>query len=115
MVAGAIGCLMQTGPVLSFTPIKPDFKRLNPVDGLKRIFNIKLLFDAVRAVVKAALLAFVIWYFLKHSLAQLLALIGCAANLVLQGGVKSADGKAVLAFAFSAASAAVRCTAGQQQ
>ena len=75
MAAGAIGCLMQTGPVLSFTPIKPDFKRLNPVDGLKRFFNIKLLFDALRAVIKAALLAFVIWYFLKHSLAQLFALM----------------------------------------
>ena len=41
-----------------------------------------------------------------------LPLIGCAANLVLQDGVKSADGKAVLAFAFSAVFAAVRCTAG---
>ena len=57
MVAGAIGCLMQTGPVLSFTPTKPDFKRLNPVEGLTRFFNIKLLFDAMRAVVKVALLA----------------------------------------------------------
>jgi hypothetical protein len=30
----------------------------------------------------------------------------------LHGGVKSADGEAVLAFDFSAESAAVRCTAG---
>ena len=75
MLAGAIGCLMQTGPLLSFTPIKPNFKHLNPVDGMKRFFNIKLLFDALRAGVKAALLAFVIWYFLRHSLAQLFALM----------------------------------------
>lgn len=75
MVAGAIGCVMQTGPVLSFTPIKPDFKRLNPIDGLKRFFNIKILFDALRAVIKATLLGCVIWYVLKHSLAQLLALM----------------------------------------
>jgi len=38
-------------------------------------------------------------------------LIGCAANLALQGGVKSADGRAVLAVDFSAVFAAVRCTA----
>jgi len=43
---------------------------------------------------------------------RILVLIGCAANLALQGGVKSADGKAVLAFDFSAESAAVRCTVG---
>ncbi len=41
-----------------------------------------------------------------------LGLIGCAANLVFQGGVKSADGKAVLAFDSSAQSVAVRCTGG---
>ena len=75
MLAGAIGCVMQTGPVLSFTPIKPDFKRLNPVEGLKRFFNMKLLFDALRAVAKAVLLAAVIWYFLKHAVAELSALM----------------------------------------
>jgi hypothetical protein len=35
-------------------------------------------------------------------------LIGCAANRALQGEVKSADGKAVLAFVFSAESAVVQ-------
>jgi flagellar biosynthetic protein FlhB len=75
MLAGAIACLAQTGPVLSFTPIKPDFKRLNPVEGLKRFFNMKLLFDALRAVVKAALLAVVIWYFLKQSVVPLFGLM----------------------------------------
>lgn len=75
MLAGAAGCLMQTGPVLSFTPITPDFKRLNPVDGLKRFFNSKLLFDTLRAVAKALLLAAAIWTVLRHSIPQLLALI----------------------------------------
>lgn len=67
MLAGAAGCLAQTGPVLSFAPIKPDFKRLNPVEGLKRFFNMKLLSDALRAVAKAVLLAVVIWYFLRQA------------------------------------------------
>ena len=75
VAAGAIGSVMQTGLVLSFTPIKPDFKRLNPVDGLKRFFNIKLLFDALRAVVKAVLLATVIWQFLRHARPALFALL----------------------------------------
>jgi hypothetical protein len=39
-------------------------------------------------------------------------MIGCAANLAVHGGIKSAYGEAVLAFDFSAESAAVRCTVG---
>lgn len=45
----------------------------------------------------------------------LLGLIRCAANLAVQGRVKSADGKAVLTLGFSAGSAAVRCTDGLLQ
>ena len=37
--------------------------------------------------------------------------IGCAANLAVQGGVKSAEGRAFLAFDFSVESAAAQCTA----
>ncbi len=39
-------------------------------------------------------------------------LIGCAANLALQGGVKSADGEAVRFAASRVVFAGVRCTAG---
>ena len=42
-------------------------------------------------------------------------LIGCAANRALEGEVKRADGKAVLAFDFSAESAAVQCIGGSLQ
>ncbi len=40
------------------------------------------------------------------------ALIGCAANLALQGGFKSADGEAVRLGASRVVFAGVRCTAG---
>lgn len=75
MAGGAIACIVQTGPVLSFTPLKPDFKRLNPVDGMKRFFTMKLLFDAMRAAVKATLMAVLLWFFLKQSLMQMLGLM----------------------------------------
>lgn len=74
MAAGVLATMAQTGPVLSFTPIKPDFKRLNFAEGFKRFFSAKLLFDGARAVLKAVLLCVVIWLFLKHALPTLLAL-----------------------------------------
>lgn len=75
MAGGAIACIVQTGPVLSFTPLKPDFKRLNPIDGMKRFFNMKLLFDALRAAVKATLMAVLLWFFLKQAVMPLLGLM----------------------------------------
>lgn len=59
MVAAIIGNMMQTGPVFSFEPVKMDFNRINPVQGLKRIFSMRVLFDALRAVIKLTLLTLV--------------------------------------------------------
>lgn len=46
--------VVQTGPILSSHPIKPDWKRLNPVQGFKKIFSIKTLFDFAKALLKVA-------------------------------------------------------------
>jgi flagellar biosynthetic protein FlhB len=75
MAAGALATLVQTGPVLSFTPVKPDFKRLSFAEGFKRFFNMKLVFDSIRAVLKAAILSAVIWLFIRHALPTLLGLL----------------------------------------
>ncbi len=57
--AVAIGVLvefMQIGPVFAPKKIKPDASRLNPVEGLKRLFSQQNLVEVIKAVAKSALL-----------------------------------------------------------
>jgi flagellar biosynthetic protein FlhB len=75
MALGMLASFAQTGPVLSFTPLKPDFSRLNPAQGMKRFFNTKLLFDSTRAVLKAIFLCSVIYFFLRHAIPAMLSLM----------------------------------------
>ncbi|HYD39129.1 MAG TPA: EscU/YscU/HrcU family type III secretion system export apparatus switch protein, partial [Allosphingosinicella sp.] len=42
------------GLVFSSHPLKPDFSRLNPAKGLKRIFSMRMLKEALKNVVKLA-------------------------------------------------------------
>jgi flagellar biosynthetic protein FlhB len=65
MLAAIIGNLAQTGPVLSLDPVKPDFDRANPINGFKKLFSMRTLFDAARAIVKLVLLGLVVYYALK--------------------------------------------------
>jgi len=44
--------LIQTGIVFSGKPLKPDFSRLNPAKGLKRIFTIRILIETAKNVLK---------------------------------------------------------------
>lgn len=60
MVAAILGNVLQTGPVLSLHPIQPDWQRLNPASGLKRVLSIRILFDAGRAIIKLVVLALVV-------------------------------------------------------
>lgn len=76
-VMGAGGNLVQTG--LMFTPdkIKPDWKKVSPMAGLKRILGPDGLMQFVKSIVKIAMVGWVGWVVMKpyiHPLKELAAL-----------------------------------------
>ncbi|MFP5472530.1 MAG: flagellar biosynthesis protein FlhB [Gammaproteobacteria bacterium] len=84
MIGAIVGNMMQTGPVLSAEPIKLDFQRLNPKQGLKRIFSLRVLFDGARAVVKLIVLTLVAYASLEALLGQFYALSSLSAIAYLR-------------------------------
>ena len=44
--------IVQTGFVFSAQPLTPDFSRLNPATGLKRVFSLRLLIETLKNIVK---------------------------------------------------------------
>ena len=56
----------QTGLVVSFHPLKPDFKRINPIKGFKNIFSPRGLYMTGKQAVKGTLIA---WLAYPHVLA----------------------------------------------
>jgi flagellar biosynthetic protein FlhB len=75
MAIAIVGSLVQTGPVFSFFPLKPDFDRLNPVAGFKRLFSKQLLFELGKNLVKLALFSIAIYVVIRQLLPGLLALL----------------------------------------
>lgn len=65
MLAAIVGNVAQTGPVFSVDPLKPDFDRLNPAEGLKRFFSMQTLFNGARTVIKLVLLTAAAWLVLR--------------------------------------------------
>lgn len=48
--------VMQTGPIFSTHPITPDFKRLNPMQTVKRLFSMKTLWELGKMFLKMFML-----------------------------------------------------------
>lgn len=78
LVAAVVANLVQTGPVFSTDPLRPDFSRLNPAQGFKRIFSMRLLWDLFKLVFKVTLLGALAWWLAGSLQRQVLATVSAA-------------------------------------
>jgi type III secretion protein U len=63
--------LMQTRGLIAWKRVTPDVKRLNPVNGLKQMFSLRLLWDTVLTLLQFAVLLFLFVQALATWLRQL--------------------------------------------
>ncbi len=73
VLAAVVANLVQTGAVFSAFPLKPDFQRLNPALGFKRLFSLKVLVETGKTILKLVLFAGVAYLALSAVLPKLLA------------------------------------------
>lgn len=73
-VAGIAINLLLVGPVLSFKPLSPDFTRLNPAQGFKRVFSLRTLYDTTKTIFKVALLMVAAYAMITAYLGDLISL-----------------------------------------
>lgn len=81
------------GLIFSFQPLAPDFNRLNPAQGIKRLFSLRMLKETLKNVVKMASYAAATWLVIVAAIKELgstagtgsvvHALMGSAGQLVL--------------------------------
>lgn len=84
MIAALLGNMLQNAPTFTLKPLQPDWQRINPVKGLKRLFSVRTLYDSARAVLKCVLLATVIYFALKDLARQFYSLTNMPAGAYLR-------------------------------
>lgn len=65
---------LQSGPIATMEKLKPDISKLNPVDGIKKMFSTDSLVELIKSIFKSAALVFIGLYVLWGMLAELLKL-----------------------------------------
>jgi flagellar biosynthetic protein FlhB len=75
LLALVLTSIAQTGLVWSATPLIPDFKRFDIIQGCKKIFSLKTSFEAIKSILKLSA-AFILLYFsLNNQLPHILKLM----------------------------------------
>ena len=67
-VLGIFGHISQIGFLFTSTPLMPDLGKINPIEGLKRLFSGRNLVETARVVVKGIILCFVSYTILKTAI-----------------------------------------------
>lgn len=83
LVAGVVASVVQVG--LKFTPqaAKPSMKKLNPIQGMKRIFGTQAIFEGAKATVKTIIVGIVAFMAVWPELPTLASLVGLDAGTTL--------------------------------
>lgn len=77
ILAAIAASIVHMGPVFSTFPLKPDFNRINPAQGLKKIFSRKGLIELAKLLVKLSLFVGVIYLVWQNS-AEAIYTVGTA-------------------------------------
>ncbi|MCB0406027.1 MAG: flagellar biosynthesis protein FlhB [Bdellovibrionales bacterium] len=65
LVVGFAASSAQVGFHLTWEPMAPNWDRVNPISGFQRIFSLRAIVEAVKAMFKLAVGLLVLWFFLS--------------------------------------------------
>lgn len=74
MVTGIVSNVLQTGFIFSAKSLAFDFARLNPAQGITRMFSMRSATDLLKSTAKALVLGGVIYSFFRHHSTELTTL-----------------------------------------
>jgi flagellar biosynthetic protein FlhB len=75
-LVGLVAGLGQTGLLVSPRLLAPDLNRVNPLQGLRRLFSLHGLVELAKSLLKVVIVGFVAWQTLRGRLAELPGLAG---------------------------------------
>ena len=66
---------VQTGVIFTGQPLKPDFSRLSPAKGFKRVFSVRMLVETAKNILKMAVYITVTWLVIQHAMSVTVAAV----------------------------------------
>lgn len=72
-VVGVVVSFLVVGPVFSLEAMKFNLKKLNPIEGIKQKFKLKVLIDLIKSIIKITGAALIIYFLIKSMLPQIIS------------------------------------------
>jgi flagellar biosynthetic protein FlhB len=67
---------VQVGAIFTFEPMKPDLKKINPLQGVKKWFSIKSLVELLKSIIKLGIVGFLAYQIVRDLLRPMVLSVG---------------------------------------
>ncbi len=84
MLAAFLAPFVQIGPLLAPHVIKPDFSKISPMGGVKRLFSLRSIMEFVKGILKLGIISFVGYVLLKPFYGSIDHTIGLPLDMMMQ-------------------------------
>lgn len=71
MILSVAATMFQTKPLFAIDSLKPKFSKLNPINGIKKLFSLRSLVDVLKGIIKISILFYILVDFIKGEIHQL--------------------------------------------
>ncbi|MBW1758814.1 MAG: flagellar biosynthesis protein FlhB [Deltaproteobacteria bacterium] len=83
LIAGIAGNLAQVGFLFTGKPLSPDFSRIDPIKGMKKIISLRSLMELVKSVIKIFFVGGIAFLLVRSELENIPALIQMSVGEIL--------------------------------
>lgn len=83
IVAGLLSNVSQTGFLLTGESLTPKFNKLNPVNGIKRLFSLRSMVEVAKAIFKMIIIGGMAYAMLRKDMDQIPALVSMSIRDIL--------------------------------
>lgn len=77
IVAAIFANYAQFGSIFAFDSLMPKLSKINPIEGAKRIFSLRQVFEIVKAMIKIILLSSIVYFIIKDAIGAYLTSLSC--------------------------------------
>jgi type III secretion protein U len=83
IITGIFANVVQVGPLFSVESVKLDIKKINPIEGFKKIFAMKNLVELIKSIFKIVFLSALIYWVIRSNINDIIKLPYCGSACIL--------------------------------
>ncbi len=85
LLVGLVSNFAQIGPLFTAKALKPDLNKINPLNGLKKLFSLRTVADLLKSIIKVLVVGLVIYITLRDNFSMVLS----TSRMSLSAGVSA--------------------------